>query len=124
VYLPLSILNPAGDLLVFGAIILIGVFIIKNLYFLLYNYTQSRFIWLRFASIGSNLFRHYMNAPYEFHLSQEFGPVAAECYPGNEIPGQKCFDAIDIDSQRPGVDNWHICDAVMARTFEYFACVL
>jgi ATP-binding cassette, subfamily B, bacterial PglK len=61
-------IETSGDLLVYGAILLIGVFIVKNLYFLFYNYTQSRFIWMRFASIGSNLFRHYMNAPYEFIL--------------------------------------------------------
>ena len=61
-------IETSGDLLVYGAILLIGVFLVKNIYFLFYNYTQSRFIWLRFASIGSNLFRNYMNAPYEFLL--------------------------------------------------------
>ena len=59
-----------GDLLVYGAILLIGVFILKNAYLLVFNYIQARFIYLRLASIGSNLFKRYMYAPYEFHLKR------------------------------------------------------
>jgi ATP-binding cassette, subfamily B, bacterial PglK len=60
----------SGDLLIYGSIILIIVFILKNAYFLFYNYIKARFIYLRFASIGSNLFRCYMYAPYDFHLKR------------------------------------------------------
>jgi ATP-binding cassette, subfamily B, bacterial PglK len=59
-----------GDLLVYGSIFLIIVFILKNLYLLFYNYIQTRFIFLRLSSIGSNLFKLYMHAPYEFHLKR------------------------------------------------------
>jgi ATP-binding cassette, subfamily B, bacterial PglK len=63
-------IETGGDLLVFGAIILIGVFFVKNAYIILCRFVQARFIWRRFAMIGSNLFRHYMSAPYEFHLKR------------------------------------------------------
>jgi ATP-binding cassette, subfamily B, bacterial PglK len=59
-----------GDLLVFGALFLIGVFITKNAYVIFYKYIQTRYIWRRYAMIGSNLFKLYMSAPYEFHLKR------------------------------------------------------
>ncbi|MGF1584838.1 MAG: ABC transporter ATP-binding protein [Bacteroidales bacterium] len=60
----------SGDLLVYGSIFLIVVFILKNTYILFYNYIQTRFIFLRLTSIASNLFKLYMYAPYEFHLKR------------------------------------------------------
>ncbi len=63
-------IETGGDLLVYGAIFLIVVFILKNAYLLVYHYIQARFIWMRFASISSNLFKRYMFAPYEFHLKR------------------------------------------------------
>lgn len=63
-------IETSGDLLVYGAIFLIVVFILKNAYLLFYNYIQIRFIFLRLSSIGSNLFKLYMYAPYEFHLKR------------------------------------------------------
>ncbi len=61
-------IESGGDLLVYGAICLIAVFFAKNAYIVFYQYTQSRFIWGRFAVIGGELFKRYMYAPYEFHL--------------------------------------------------------
>lgn len=63
-------IETSGDLLVYGAIFLLAVFILKNAYLLFYNYIQTRFIFLRLSSIGSNLFKLYMYAPYEFHLKR------------------------------------------------------
>ncbi len=63
-------IKDSGDLLVYGAISLIGVFIVKNAYIIFYKYTQARFIWKRFQNIGSNLFKNYMYAPYEFLLKR------------------------------------------------------
>ena len=59
-----------GDLLVYGAALLIIVFIFKNSYLLFYKYVQTKFIWGRFAYLGNKLFEHYMAAPYEFHLNR------------------------------------------------------
>ncbi|MEX1120683.1 MAG: ABC transporter ATP-binding protein [Balneolales bacterium] len=58
------------DLLVYGAFLLIGVFIIKNSYNAFYKYIQARFIWGRFVTISTNLFNLYLTAPYEFHLKR------------------------------------------------------
>ena len=63
-------IGTSGDLLVYGAILLIIIFFIKNAYVLFYKYTQARFIWRRFVVIGGNLFKQYMYAPYEFHLKR------------------------------------------------------
>ncbi len=56
------------ELLVYGAIFLICIFIIKNIYLVYYRYTLTHFIWKRYIIIGSNLFKRYMYAPYEFHI--------------------------------------------------------
>jgi len=62
--------DTAGDLLIYGACFLIIVFILKNAYIIFYKYVQSKFIWGRFALLGSNLFQKYMSAPYDFHLER------------------------------------------------------
>ena len=63
-------ISDGGDLLIWGSIALIGVFVFKNAYMVFYKYTQNRFLWNRFTMIGSNLFKRYMSAPYQFHLGQ------------------------------------------------------
>jgi ATP-binding cassette subfamily C protein len=60
----------SGDLLVYGSITLIAVFILKNVYIVYYQYVESRFTWDRYRIIGGNLFRQYMTAPYSFHLNK------------------------------------------------------
>jgi ATP-binding cassette, subfamily B, bacterial PglK len=64
-----------GDLLVYGATLLIIVFIFKNAYLLIYKYIQTKFIWGRFAYLSNKLFEHYMAAPYEFHLSKNTSEI-------------------------------------------------
>lgn len=59
-----------GDLLVYGSLLLICVYAVKNAYTVFSKYIQARFIWGRYAMIGQNLFRLYMKAPYEFHLNR------------------------------------------------------
>lgn len=59
-----------GDILVFGAIVLIVVFVFKNAYLIFYNYIKARYINSRYKIISSSLFNKYMSAPYEFHLSR------------------------------------------------------
>ncbi len=73
-------INTGEDLLVYGAIFLIGVFILKNTYIMFFNYVQSRFIYARLASIGINLFIHYMHAPYEFHLKRNTSELLRNVY--------------------------------------------
>lgn len=63
-------ISTAEDILIFGATVLIAVFLLKNIYLIFYHYIMTKFIYNRFVIIGSNLFKKYMLAPYEFHLTQ------------------------------------------------------
>lgn len=58
------------QILVFGTISLIFVFLLKNIYLISYKYIQSRFIYNRYRSISSRLFKIYMNVPFSFHLNR------------------------------------------------------
>jgi len=68
----LSVLNIDNQrqILVFGTISLILVFLLKNIYLIGYKYIQSRFIYNRYRSISSRLFKIYMHVPYSFHLNR------------------------------------------------------
>lgn len=59
-----------NDLLLFGSILLILVFIFKNIYLVLFRYIESRFVFNRYATLGTRLFTKYMTAPYVFSLSR------------------------------------------------------
>jgi ATP-binding cassette, subfamily B, bacterial PglK len=65
-----NFLNISTDrqILVYGTISLIAIFLFKNLYLISYKYLKARFIYNRYRSISSRLFKIYMNAPYSFHL--------------------------------------------------------
>lgn len=56
------------DVLVFGSIFLIFVFLLKNAYLVFYKYVKARFIYHRYQSISNQLFKIYMQVPYSFHL--------------------------------------------------------
>jgi len=58
------------QILVFGTISLIFIFLLKNIYLIAYKYIQSRFIYNRYRSISSRLFKIYMSVPYSFHLNR------------------------------------------------------
>jgi len=68
----LSFLNIHSErqILIFGTISLILIFLIKNIYFIIYKYFQARFIYNRYRSISSRLFKIYMSVPYSFHLNR------------------------------------------------------
>jgi ATP-binding cassette subfamily C protein len=68
----LSFLNINSDrqILIFGTISLILVFLIKNIYLITYKYFQARFIYNRYRSISTRLFKIYMNVPFSFHLNR------------------------------------------------------
>ena len=63
----LGIVN-SHDMLVYGSVSLIGIFLFKNSYIIIFNYVQVHFVYNRFRFIATRLFEKYMNAPYIFHL--------------------------------------------------------
>ncbi|MEA2092742.1 MAG: ABC transporter ATP-binding protein, partial [Patescibacteria group bacterium] len=61
-------IEDSRDVLVYGTVFLITVFVLKNTYLVLYKYAQNRFIFNRYKNISSRLFNVYMKVPYSFHL--------------------------------------------------------
>ena len=56
------------DILVYGSILLIFIFLFKNTYIIFYKYLKARFVYNRYRSISTRLFEVYMHTPYAFHL--------------------------------------------------------
>ncbi|PIS42577.1 MAG: ABC transporter ATP-binding protein [Candidatus Kerfeldbacteria bacterium CG08_land_8_20_14_0_20_40_16] len=63
-------INDSQDMLVYGSILLIAIFIFKNIYLIIFYYFQAHFVYNRFSFIATRLFGKYMNAPYVFHLKE------------------------------------------------------
>ena len=61
-------IETSRDILIYGAIFLILVFVLKNIYLVLFNYVKSMFVFNRYRRISTRLFNIYMNVPYTFHL--------------------------------------------------------
>ncbi|PIY97315.1 MAG: ABC transporter ATP-binding protein [Candidatus Kerfeldbacteria bacterium CG_4_10_14_0_8_um_filter_42_10] len=61
-------IDNSRDMLIYGSILLIAIFIFKNVYLIIFYSIQSHFIYNRFSSIATRLFERYMNTPYVFHL--------------------------------------------------------
>lgn len=60
----------AQDLLIWGSVVLVGIFIIKSIYIITFNYFEARFIFNRRYTISYRLMQSYMQAPYTFHLQR------------------------------------------------------
>ncbi|WP_249308764.1 ABC transporter ATP-binding protein [Lederbergia citrea] len=56
--------------MIFSVILLLMVFVIKNLYILLYLYTQNRIILNQQVTLSRRLFEEYLTKPYTFHLQR------------------------------------------------------
>ncbi len=56
--------------IVFSVITLLAIFVLKNLYLLLFNYAQFRVILNQQVKLSRNLFREYLVKPYTFHLQR------------------------------------------------------
>ncbi|WP_164667403.1 ABC transporter ATP-binding protein [Virgibacillus doumboii] len=56
--------------IIFAVILLLAVFIIKNLYLLLFNYAQFRVILNQQVKLSRKLFNEYLTKPYTFHLQR------------------------------------------------------
>ncbi|RST72557.1 ABC transporter ATP-binding protein [Siminovitchia acidinfaciens] len=56
--------------MIFSVILLLTIFIIKNLYILLYLYTQNKVILNQQVKLSRRLFEEYLKKPYTFHLQR------------------------------------------------------
>lgn len=62
--------NSSKTFIVFTGAILLGIFIIKNIYLLFFNYFQIRLVLNQQVRLSSKLFRRYLTKPYTFHLER------------------------------------------------------
>ena len=53
---------------IFGGIILIFIFLVKNVYLLLFLFFQGKVIKILRTDVRNKLFKNYINAPYNFHV--------------------------------------------------------
>lgn len=65
----IGITNPR-DLLIYGGIALVVIFIVKNIYILIFRYFEARFIYNRRYVFSHRLMSAYMQAPYTFYLQK------------------------------------------------------
>ncbi len=63
-------IDGSRELLIYGAILLVSVFVIKNIYLVLYRYLEARFIYNRRYKFSHKLMTAYMQAPYTFYLGR------------------------------------------------------
>lgn len=63
-------ITDAEGLLLWGSAALVGVFIVKSIYIVFYNYIEARFIYNRRYTVSHDLMSSYMQAPYPFHLGR------------------------------------------------------
>src|SRR5690554_851124 len=56
--------------LIFAVIVLLLVFVLKNLYLLLFFYVQFRVILNQEVKLSKQLFKEYLTKPYTFHLQR------------------------------------------------------
>ncbi|MBS4179137.1 ABC transporter ATP-binding protein [Bacillus sp. FJAT-49731] len=59
-----------SSFIVFAVIILLAVFVFKNLYLLLFNYAQIRVILNQKVKLSRRLFKEYLTKPYTFYLQR------------------------------------------------------
>ncbi len=58
-----------------GTMLLIIVFVVKNLVTSFYYYIEGRYAWGRYGYITGELFKKYMSAPYTFHLHRNSAEI-------------------------------------------------
>ena len=63
-------MNSADDMVMWAALVLIVVFVIKNTYLTFLAYVRARYNSGRRVSISNRLFRAYLRSPYTFHLQR------------------------------------------------------
>lgn len=58
------------ELLIWGSGLLVGVFLVKSAYIIVFNYFEARFVHNRKFWIARRMMTTYMQAPYTFHLNR------------------------------------------------------
>ncbi|MCP3029184.1 ABC transporter ATP-binding protein [Halobacillus sp. A5] len=86
--------NSNNAFIIFAVIVLLLVFVSKNLYLLLFNYTQFRVILNQQVKLSAELFQEYLTKPYTFHLKRNTSDLLRNI--NSEVP--KVFQGIIMSS--------------------------
>ncbi|MBM7604642.1 ABC-type multidrug transport system fused ATPase/permease subunit [Metabacillus crassostreae] len=76
--------------IVFLVVFLLIIFILKNIYLLIFNYVQNRIILNQQVKLSRNLFNEYLTKPYTFHLQRNTADLQRNI--NEEVP--KVFQGI------------------------------
>ncbi|WP_431800750.1 ABC transporter ATP-binding protein [Halobacillus andaensis] len=79
---------------IFAVCIMLSIFILKNLYLLLFNYSQYRVILNQQVKLSRKLFKEYLTKPYTFHLQRNTSNLLRNV--NSEVP--KVFQGIIMSS--------------------------
>jgi ATP-binding cassette, subfamily B, bacterial PglK len=85
-------LESVEKFIVISVVFFLAIFIIKNLYLLLFQYTQYRVILNQQVKLSRDLFQEYLSKPYEFHLQKNTANLLRNV--NTEVP--KVFQGIII----------------------------
>lgn len=77
-------LQSANSFIVISVVALILIFILKNVYLLLFHYLQNRMVLNQQVKMSSDLFRAYLTAPYSLHLNRNSAELLRNI--NNEVP--------------------------------------
>lgn len=82
--------NSTTAFIVFAVTMLLGIFIVKNIYLLFFQYVQFRIILNQQVKLSRTLFREYLTKPYTFHLQRNTADLLRNV--NGEVP--KVFQGI------------------------------
>jgi ATP-binding cassette subfamily C protein len=63
-------INDAKNMMLWGSLFLVGVFLAKNSFFSIFVYIKGKVVYNQQLRLGNRLFKAYMKAPYTFFLSR------------------------------------------------------
>jgi len=63
-------ITTSRELLLWGGVVLVAIFVVKNFYITFFYYIEARYTYSRFYRIAHRLMSSYMQAPYTFHLQR------------------------------------------------------
>lgn len=63
-------ITTSRDLLIYGGLALVAIFLVKTVYLVWFKYIKSKFVMNRYSYISTRLYESYLSAPYTFHLGR------------------------------------------------------
>jgi ATP-binding cassette, subfamily B, bacterial PglK len=81
-----------SSFITFCVVVLLGIFILKNMYLLFFNYIQLKLVLNQQVKLSRRLFKEYLIKPYNFHLQRNTADLLRNI--NDEVP--KVFQGIII----------------------------